>query len=98
VGAAAILAVTLWVHGSSASRSKADQAHSKEPSIQTVIPAVQVVQKITKPDPAAPSKILAKSNPNGDDDSFQEVVVRHPNQPAVRTLHKDGVKRRVVVD
>jgi hypothetical protein len=63
-----------------------------------VIPAVQVVQKITKPDPAAPSKILAKSNPNGDDDSFQEVVVRHPNQPAVRTLHKDGVKRRVVVD
>ena len=94
-GAAAILAVTLWVHGSSHSGLKAGQT-AKEPSVQTVKPAIQVTQKTEKPDPASVSKILAKSNT--DDNSFQEVVVRHLNQPAPRTTQKDGVKRRVVVD
>jgi len=96
VGAAAILAVTLWLH-SAHSRLKADQTASKEPSVQAVVPAVQVVQKIAKPDPAGTSKILAKSNISVDD-SFQEVVVRHFDQPAPRMLPKDGVKRHVVVD
>jgi hypothetical protein len=32
------------------------------------------------------------------DDNFQEVVVRHFDQPAPRMLPKDGVKRHVVVD
>ena len=96
VAAAAILAVTLWLHGAQ-SRLKADQTDSKEPSIQTVVPAVQVVQKIAKPDPTGTSKILAKSNTSVDD-SFQEVVVRHFDQPAPRMLPKDGVKRHVVVD
>jgi hypothetical protein len=93
-GVAAILAVTLWVHGSS--RLKADQV-AKEPSVQTAGPSIQTVQKIEKPDPASGSKVLAKSNP--DEDHFQEVVVRHFDQPAApRATQKDGVKRRVVVD
>jgi len=91
-GAVAILAVTLWVHGSSHSGVKADL--SKESSVAAA-PAIQVVQKSEKPDPASGSKVLAKSNP---DDNFQEVVVRHFDQPAPHTVSKDGVKRRVVVD
>jgi hypothetical protein len=94
-GAAAILAVTLWVHGSSHSRLKADQV-AKEPSVQAAVPAIQAVQKIEKPDPASASKVLVKSNP--DDNYFQEVVVRHFNHPAPHAVAKDGVKRRVVVD
>jgi hypothetical protein len=50
---------------------------------------VQVVQKIAKPDPTGTSKILAKSNTSADD-NFQEVVVRHFDQPAPRMLPKDG--------
>jgi len=92
-GAVAILAVTLWVHGSSRSGLKTDQA-SKESSTQAAVPAIQV-QKLEKPDPVSGSKVLAKSNP---DDNFQEVVVRHFDQPAPHAAHKDGVKRRVVVD
>jgi hypothetical protein len=94
-GSAAVLAVTLWVHGSSHSGGlKAEQA--KESSVQAAPPAIQAVQKIEKPDPASGAKVLAKSNP--DDNSFQEVTVRHFHQPAPRTIQKDGVKRRVVVD
>jgi len=95
-GAAAILAVTLWVHGSSHLGLKADHP-SKESSIHAATaPAIQAVQKTEKPDPASVARILAKSS-SGDD--FQEVVVRHFDQHPVRTIHKeDGVKRRVVVD
>ena len=91
-GAVAILAVTLWVHGSSHSGSKVDQA-TKESSVAAA-PAIQV-QRVEKPDPTSGSKVLAKSNP---DDNFQEVVVRHFDQPTPHAVAKDGVKRRVVVD
>ena len=93
VGAAAILAVTLWVHGSSRSGVKADEV-TKESSVAAA-PVIQVVQKTEKTDPASGSKVLAKSNPG---DNFQEVVVRHFDQPAAKAIQKDGVKRRVVVD
>ncbi|HSS96872.1 MAG TPA: hypothetical protein VLK33_07580, partial [Terriglobales bacterium] len=88
-GAAAILAVTLWVHGSSPSALK---AASKDSTVQTAAPAIQVVQKTG---PVAGTKVLAKSNP---EDNFQEVVVRHFDQPVPPAASKDGVKRRVVVD
>jgi len=94
-GAAAILAVTLWVHGSSHSELKADQAGNESSVHAAVAPAIQAVQKAEKPDPSASSKVLAKSN---SDDNFQEVVVRHFDHSAPRTIEKDGVKRRVVVD
>jgi len=92
-GAAAILAVTLWVHGSS--RSGVNAAEVTKESSAAAAPAIQGVQKIEKPDPASASKVLAKSNP---DDKFQEVVVRHFAQPTAKVIQKDAVKRRVVVD
>jgi hypothetical protein len=97
VGAVAIFAITLWVHGFSHPRMKADgvSADKKEAIAvsRTSGPAVQVVQKVSPV-----TKMLARSNAGGDDDSFQEVVVRHLAQPAPKTLQKDGIKRRVVVD
>lgn len=100
VGTVAILAITLWVHGFSNPRLKTDQSLPDTPDTkdvstqsQTLVPAVQVVQKVSP----AP-KMLAKSSQSTDDDSFQEVVVRHFSQPAHSALQKNGIKRRVVVD
>jgi hypothetical protein len=102
IGAIAILTVTLWLHGFSLSGSNANHASAESKKdinaqSQTLLPATHTMQKAGIDDAASATKILAKSHVSGDD-PFQEVVVRHFDQPAPRGVPKDGIKRRVVVD
>ena len=101
VASAAVLAIALLFHGFSHSTLKANQIsqENNKGSVQpqVLIPAAQVIRKIGKADSETASKVLAKSR--NDDDTFQEVVVRHFTQPSPRTaLPNGGNKRRVVVD
>jgi hypothetical protein len=102
IGAIAILTVTLWLHGFSLSGSNANHASAESKKdinaqSQTVLPVTHAMQKVGIDDAASATKILAKSHVSSDD-PFQEVVVRHFDQPTPRGVPKDGIKRRVVVD
>jgi len=102
LGSVGVLTIALLLSGFSRAPVKANQSSSENKKIlseqpQTAIPAPVELQRAAKSDVSIASNTLAKSH-TGDNDYFQEVVVRHFKRPATNTLPKNGIKRRVVAN